>query len=291
MFKGNGMAEPAMLICHLLDSGHCLASEHHLIRGGPRRKLQVHSLVALLGHPTQGWLLWDTGYAPRMFDATRKFPYRLYRWATPLRLAPELAVVAQLPRFGLAPESIKRIVISHFHADHISGLRDFPRAELMAARAAYESIAGRSGFDALKRGFIPELLPADFERRANLLNEFVGPEVDGLGPSLDLFGDASALLLALPGHAQGQLGLFANTQLGKVLLIADACWMSEAFRTNTPPHWMARIITDNWAGMKQTLARLHDYNRLHPQVSIIPSHCPEAFSRFSGVQACHSPPI
>src|SRR5207244_3355659 len=97
--KGTLMAEPAVLTCHLLDTGHCLASEHHLIRGWQRRKLAIHSLVALLGHPTQGWLLWDTCYSPRMLEATRRFPYRLYRWATPLRLAPELAVVAQLSRF------------------------------------------------------------------------------------------------------------------------------------------------------------------------------------------------
>jgi glyoxylase-like metal-dependent hydrolase (beta-lactamase superfamily II) len=279
------MSEPPVLTCHLLDTGHCLASEHHLIRGGRRRRLAIHSLVALLGHPTQGWLLWDAGYAPRMLDVTHRFPYRLYRWATPLRLAPELAVLAQLPRFGLEPGAIRRVVISHFHADHISGLRDFPRADLIAARSAYASIAGRTGFGALARAFIPDLLPPDFERRAVLLDDFAGPALDGLGPTLDLFGDGSAVVLSLPGHARGQIGLLANTQRGQLFFIADSCWMSEAFRTNTPPHWITRLFIDDFATMKSTLAQIHQYHRQHPGVTLIPSHCPEVFRRYVGGQA------
>jgi glyoxylase-like metal-dependent hydrolase (beta-lactamase superfamily II) len=271
-----------VLTCHLLDTGHCLASEHHLLRGGQRRQVQIHSLVALLGHPTQGWLLWDTGYAPRMLEATHRFPYRLYRWATPLRLSPELAVVAQLPRFGLEAAAIRRVVVSHFHADHISGLRDFPHAEIVATHAAYESIAGRSGFRALVRCFIPELLPPDFEHRAVLLPDFAGPAVAGLGPTLDLFGDGSAIVLSLPGHARGQIGLLANTQRGKLFFVADSCWMSTGFRTNTPPHWITRLFTDDFMALKSTLAQLHRYHCRHPEVSIIPSHCPEVFRQYLG---------
>src|SRR5947209_20487677 len=97
-----------VLACHVLDTGHCLASEHHLIRGGRRRRVACHSIVALLRHPRHGWMLWDAGYAPRLLEATRGVPFRLYRWATPLRLDPSLAVVAQLPRFGLAARDVRR---------------------------------------------------------------------------------------------------------------------------------------------------------------------------------------
>lgn len=273
------MTEPALLTCHLLDTGHCLAWEHHLIRGGKRQRREIHSLVALLGHPTQGWLLWDTGYAPRMLDATRCFPYRLYRWVTPLRLSPELAVVAQLSRFGLDTRDVRRVVLSHFHADHMSGLRDFPLAEIIASRSGYQDVARRMGMSALQRAFLPPLLPRDFEKRALLLSDFTGPPLDGLGPTLDLFGDGSALVLSLPGHARGQIGLLASTKKGPIFFIADSCWMSDSFRTNTPPHWITRAFIDNFATMKGTLARIHAYHSDHPEVTIIPSHCPEAFRR------------
>jgi glyoxylase-like metal-dependent hydrolase (beta-lactamase superfamily II) len=272
--------DPPALTCHLLDTGHCLASEHHLLRGGRRRRVEIHSLVALLGHPTQGWLLWDAGYAPRMLEATRRFPYRLYRWATPLRLSPERAVLAQLPRLGLGPDDVRRVVVSHFHADHIAGLRDFPRAEIVASRDAYASVAGRTGWAALGRGFIPGLLPADFERRAVWLGDFAGPALGELGPTLDLFGDGSAVVISLPGHARGHIGLLAHTQRGKLFFVADACWMSEAYRTNTPPHWVARVFIDDFATMKATLARVHHYHQQHPDVTVLPTHCPEVYRRY-----------
>jgi hypothetical protein len=65
---------PVAVECYILDTGYCLASEHHLIQGGQRRPIQCHSLVALIKHPDQGWLLWDTGYAPRMLSETRRWP-------------------------------------------------------------------------------------------------------------------------------------------------------------------------------------------------------------------------
>ena len=97
---------PTLTQCHLLDTGYCTASEHHLIQGGQRKRVVVHSVAALLQHPTHGWLLWDAGYAPRLLDATRRLPFRLYRWVTPMHVRPELAVVAQLGRFGLEPRDV-----------------------------------------------------------------------------------------------------------------------------------------------------------------------------------------
>ena len=157
---------PTLTQCHLLDTGSCTASEHHLIQGGGRKRVVVHSVAALLQHPQHGWLLWDAGYAPRLLDATRRLPFRLYRWATPMDVRPELAVVAQLGRFGLEPRDVRRVVVSHFHADHVAGLRDFPTAEFVARRSAYEDVAWRRGLRALAVAFVPALMPDDFDRRA-----------------------------------------------------------------------------------------------------------------------------
>jgi glyoxylase-like metal-dependent hydrolase (beta-lactamase superfamily II) len=274
------MDEPTLLECHVLDTGHCLASEHHLIRGGRRRTVDCHSIVALLRHPRHGWLLWDAGYAPRMWDATRRLPFRLYRYATPLRLRDDLAVVAQLGRLGLSAEDIRTVVLSHFHADHVAGLRDFPRAEVVALREAYEDVAGRTGLRALARGFVPALLPADFAARARLLGAPEGDAIDGLGPAHDLFGDGSARLVRLPGHARGQMGMLARTTRGVLFFVADSCWLSASYRENRPPHWLTHFFIDSAAEMRDTLAALHRYALAHAEVSLIPSHCPEAFARF-----------
>ena len=115
-----------------------------------------------------------------------------------------------------------------------------------------------------------------------LLADFAGPALNGLGPTFDLFGDGSAVVLSLPGHARGQIGLLANTHRGMIFFVADSCWMSDSFRTNTPPHWLSRVFIDDFATMKSTLAQIHRYHQHHPEVTIIPSHCPEVFKRYVG---------
>jgi glyoxylase-like metal-dependent hydrolase (beta-lactamase superfamily II) len=274
------MSETPLLKCHVLDTGHCLASEHHLIRGGQHKKVECHSIVALLCHPKRGWMLWDAGYAPRLWEATRRLPFRLYRWVTPMRLSPELAVVAQLARFGLSASDIGRIIISHFHADHVAGVRDFPRAEFVMLRSAYEDVAGRTGVRALRRAFVPALLPDDFERRATLLPDFEGKPLGPIGASHDLFGDGSALLVSLPGHARGQMGLLAQTEGGPILFAADSCWLSDSYRDNRPPHRITHLFMDDARAMRATIGQLHQYCRENPGVAIVPSHCPEAFRKY-----------
>ena len=73
-----------------------------------------------------GPMLFDTGYSQRFFDATRQFPYRLYRHATPVTLREDELAINQLSTLNLRPSDITRIFISHFHADHISALLSQP---------------------------------------------------------------------------------------------------------------------------------------------------------------------
>jgi glyoxylase-like metal-dependent hydrolase (beta-lactamase superfamily II) len=262
----------------MLDTGYCLAWESHVLQGGQHRHIACHSLVALLRHPEHGWLLWDTGYAPRMLEVTRRLPFRLYRYATPLCLRPDLAVAAQLQQRGLAARDIRRVLISHFHADHIAGLRDFPAAELIASQVAYDDIASRRGLGALSRAFIPELLPEDFSSRATLLSAFEGSPLPALGPTHDLFGDGSLLLVSLPGHARGQMGLLAQTERGRILFAADGCWLRRSVRECRSPSPLTNLIVDDPRAVHTTIEKLHAFAKACPDVILVPSHCPEAFA-------------
>ena len=270
------------LTCHVLDTGYCLASEHTLLRGGARRTIHCHALVALLHHPEHGWLLWDTGYAPHMWRATERMPYRMYRSMTPLRLDPQLAIAAQLPHYGLIPNDIKRVLISHFHADHVAGLRDFPNAELIATQRGYDDVRPRRGMRALLRGFVPALLPTDFAQRATLLPPFGGPELPPFGPTHDLFNDGSIKLMALPGHARGQIGMLAHTTRGPILFAADGAWLTQAIRERRPPARSTYMVVDDARAVEATLDRLHEFSVANPDVTIIPTHCPQAYAREVG---------
>lgn len=269
----------SIMQCHILDTGYCLAWEDHLIQGGKHRLVACHSIAALLCHPRHGWLLWDTGYAPRMLDATRNFPFSLYRRATPLRLDAQLAVVTQLTRWQLKAGDINHIIISHFHADHIAGLRDFPDATLIAAESAYLDVAARHGLRALQRAFLPELLPGDFSKRARLLSRFTGPSLLALGSTHDLFDDGSLLLIALPGHAHGQIGLLAHTDRGRILFAADGCWLRRSIYEQRPPSRITNLVVDDPHAVRTTINHLHDFVQANSDIILVPSHCPEAFAQ------------
>lgn len=265
--------------CHMLDTGYCLAWENHVIQGGQHRRIHCHALVALLRHPQHGWTLWDAGYAPRLLEVTQHLPFSLYRRATPLCLQPELAVIAQLPRFGLEPGDISRVIISHFHADHIAGLRDFPRAALITSQTAYADILPRRGLNALRRGYIPVLLPDDFGERAMLLTAFTGTVLPGLGATHDLFGDGTLQLVALPGHAHGQIGMLAHTANGDILFAADGCWLTRSIYEQRSPHRITSLFVDDFKEVRTTINHLHTFAQSYPTVRIVPSHCPAAFAR------------
>lgn len=273
------MQDSPKLQCHILDTGYCLARESHLIRGGQHRQIACHSLVALLCHPRHGWLLWDTGYAPRMLEVTRDWPFSLYQRATPLRLDPQLSVLAQLGRWKLQAGDIQHVVISHFHADHIAGLRDFSSARLIASESAYTDVAARRGWEALRRAFIPALLPSDFEQRAQLLPPFGGQELPALGATHDIFGDGSLFLIALPGHARGQIGMLAQTERGRILFAADGCWLRRSVYERRPPSRLTSLFIDDARAVNETIERLHIFVQQNTDIVLVPSHCPEAYAQ------------
>lgn len=271
-----------VLSCHVLDTGYCTVWENRLVIGGRKLRVPVHALAMLLRHPTQGWFLFDTGYAPRILDATQGYPFRAYRWVTPMTVTPELAVANQLSRFGLVPQDISRVVLSHFHADHIAGLLDFPSARLVSGREAWIAVRTLSSLRALSRGFVPALMPQDFDSRVDLIDDFRGPELAPLGKTHDLFSDGSALLVRLPGHARGQLGLIAQTNKGRIFFVADSYYMPASIHERVLPHPITRFFAvDDWGALGQTINHLADFAAVNPDVILLPTHCPEAFRKYA----------
>jgi glyoxylase-like metal-dependent hydrolase (beta-lactamase superfamily II) len=259
-------------------AGRCFHPEAMVVRGAPLRSAEFPALFAILVHPKEGVVLFDTGYTPRFLEATAAFPASLYRRLTPMSLGKGETAVEQLATLGYTPGDVRRVILSHFHADHIAGARDFPRAELLAMREGYEAVRNRGRLGRLLRGFLPELLPEDFEQRARLLEEgdFTGEPFASFGPTYELFGDGSVRLVRLPGHAAGQLGLLAHTEDGRrTFLVADAAWTSRSFRELRPPNPAAGLILDDAGENHRTLEALHALSKEEPELEIVPSHCVE----------------
>jgi len=262
----------------LLSDGWCMQLEAFALRGGRWRPVRFFSMFALLRHPTAGAVLFDTGYSPHFLKATARWPWGLYRAVTPVTLETGWSAVEQLDRAGVPPAEVRHVFVSHLHADHVGGLRDFPHAAIHVAREAWQDVAGRTAFGQLRRAFVPSLLPDDFQARAQWLEEkpvvTLGPAWAGLHQARDLLGDSSLLAVPLPGHAAGQHGLLFQSRQGPVLLAADGAWMRRAVRENAPPHPLTCLI-QNLPQTRATLQMLHELHRHRPDLEIVPSHCPE----------------
>lgn len=263
---------------HLLQAGHCSHPECVAMRGGRWASLRFPALCGVIEHPQRGVILFDTGYSPHFFDATDPFPERAYRWVTPVKLAQEETLVSQLARRGIAADQVQHVIISHYHGDHVAGLKDFQRAHFWSTRADYDALRRRSRVTNLLHGCLPALLPADFGARLSFADEAkriaLPREFHPFDSGFDLFGDGSVAGIPLPGHSTGQMGLaFIRADGRPVFLVADACWTRAGLDQDRLPTWFASRLFDSQHDYAITFARLRELAARDTGVAIVPSHC------------------
>lgn len=265
----------------LLTAGSCRHPAAVARRGAGWAPVEFPSLVAVVEHPVHGVLLLDTGYTERYRSATRRLPDALYGGLLPADVHREETVVAQLDRLGIAPEDVRTVVLTHLHADHVCGLADLPRARVVLDVPAWRRHTARRGLARLRRGFLPALLPGDLPDR---VLDVAGLPVAGdaglapLPPARDLLGDGSVLVVPLPGHTDGHLGLLVRAHRADVLLVGDAAWTSRAVTDGELPHPLARLVTHDWRAYRATLHALGALGRRRPELVVVPSHCPDAIA-------------
>jgi len=273
---------------HMLRVGACRHLECMAARGGRLSPVEFPALCGLIRHPSLGWILYDTGYAEHFFGATETWPERLYRNVLPVKLPPTEILTTQLARFGITPTDISIVIISHYHGDHIAGLRDFPNARFIALSAdtrKLKSLHARR-LQATLKAHLHGLLPPDFYMRlgdadacpSKTLPEWMAPFRNGL----DLIGDGSLLGVPLPGHSDGQLGLFMpDVNNGQaVFLVADACWSLPACMEGRLPSRLTLFVSAERQRFKETFFGLQELGLRESAIVLLPSHCSVAWENY-----------
>jgi glyoxylase-like metal-dependent hydrolase (beta-lactamase superfamily II) len=256
----------------LLHCGSCTFPDFLLRRGGGFRMRRFPALVAHLEHPRHGHLLFDTGYSTHFHRATRRVPEIFYALTTPVRFDAAESAASQLAELGIDPAGIRTIILSHLHADHVAGLRDFPAARFVLAGEALAPLLLRSRLSALRQGFLPALLPEGFVDRCDAVDTFVPhPRYSGILHH-DLFGDGSLSLVPLPGHAPGHCGLLIDDDEHPVFLVADACWLLDELDPSFRRHPVASRILHDATAYDRTHDLLRQLRRDHPRLALIPCH-------------------
>lgn len=278
-----------MINFQLFESGYCQHCQRITIQSGRFKIERYPALCSLLQHPTHGNILFDTGYSGHFDKASQRFPERLYQWITPVHQTQSLKT--QLRSQNIRAENINYIIISHFHSDHISALKDFPNAKFICHPNAWQSIKSVGRFKGLLKAFMPSLLPNDFEKRLHLLkptNQSTLPKaLKPFSLGMDIFSDKTLYAIDLPGHAEGHIGLyFKSAEDKKIFLIADGCWHQSSYQKKSYPSRLTHLIHHNSVQYKQTINKLHELYQKNKSIEIIPSHCSDKAKQIWSKKTC-----
>ncbi|WP_434777863.1 MBL fold metallo-hydrolase [Neisseria sp. Ec49-e6-T10] len=257
------------------EIGYCTHMGCIVQKGAGFRVCKFPSRAWLLEVGENRWL-WDTGYANYFNLYTQSGLFALYRKVTPVYLNEGESLLAQLVNHGVDLASIKGVILSHFHADHIAGLKDFSNTPFICCGNGWQKIRHLRGIAALKQAFIPELIPADFEQRLSYMEQFTQcalPEELAPFDTGYILPDSKdqIILVSLPGHAVGHIGAFVLTDDGWVLIASDAAWSTANYQALKKPSKLTHFIMDSSVDYHQTLSRLNQLY-LNKHVDIRLSH-------------------
>ena len=265
--------------------GACRHPEAMTRRGASLCAADFPAMVGVIEHPSRGVLLLDTGYDAAFAAATDPFPERLYRWATPVEIGAELEWAAWLAALGLAPADVQGVVVSHFHGDHVAGLRHAAGLPVFCARADLAALRRGGRLSRVRQGLLPALVPPVIDAGARFFEDCEErPLPSAFAPferGRDVLGDGSLLAVELPGHCAGHWGLALRTEDDRfVLLAADAAWSGEAIRALQPPPRLTTALLGETRPYRRTLAALHGAQGRNPELAILPSHCAVSAAAF-----------
>lgn len=233
------------------------APERFVLRCGRWQRVRLKVRYGVFRHPEAGLVLIDTGYGPRVTEGPRSLALRLYNAVFGPELLEEGRPETVLRKLGATPEDVKVIILSHFHADHISTLHLFPQARVFAKSRMLERVPNRSAWQNLRHGVFSELLPDGLSARIIDVDGFGMQDAPlGLGTGRDLFGDGSVLAIDLPGHAEGHFGLCFATLPVPLLYAVDVQWLLAALPRKRQPGLPASLIAHDRKAAAESARRV-----------------------------------
>lgn len=256
------------------NSAFVSAPERFVLRGGRWQRLRLKVRYGLFHHPDAGLVLIDAGYGPRVTQGPRSLPLRLYNAV----FGPELVEAGQpetvLQRLGATLADVRLVILSHFHADHVSTLDLFPQARIFAKLRMLEDIQSRSTWQNLRHGIFAGLLPGGLATRITDVDGLAMRDAPlGLGMGHDLFGDGSVLALDLPGHAENHFGLCFTMLPVPLLYAVDAQWLLAALSAERQPGFPASLIAHDPRALAESARRVLAFR--HAGGDVLLCHDPE----------------
>jgi glyoxylase-like metal-dependent hydrolase (beta-lactamase superfamily II) len=213
---------------NFLAAGRLRMKKSIYIPGADRSEMIDLPVSSALIRHKQGNVLFDTGCHPSVVDNAEQRWGPLAKVMKPLMGADE-TLLPSLACVGLGPDDIDIVVNSHFHPDHCGCNQFFKKATILAHAKEVEAAMAPGAETA---GY----LRVDWQ---------TGQPIETVNGEKDLFGDASVVLVPLPGHTPGSLGALVNLDRdGPFLLASDAISLRQHLDTDIAPRntWNAEVL-------------------------------------------------
>ncbi len=177
-----------------------------------RRWLEGRPINVYVIEHADGVVVFDTGQDRASVTDSSYFPDGangvIYRRLARFHVSQDETMTAGLERLGYSTSDVARAVVSHLHQDHIGGIGEIPRAELLVSddewRSLHRPMPETRG---LLRAHIN--LP-DAKWKPITYEPVDDPALRPFTLGHDLFGDGSLMILPTPGHTPGSMSMFVR---------------------------------------------------------------------------------
>jgi len=197
----------------------------------------------------------------------------LYGRLARFEISPDETLSAGLNRLGYAAGDVTTAVISSLHQDHIAGLAELNKADIVVSQAEWDTLSGPLP---QLRGPMRRHIDLPGLRWRRIEPERTGdPDLAPFRACHDLFGDGSLVLLPTPGHTPGSMSLLVRRPgLPPLIMVGDLTYDAHLLQTGHVPGVGSRRL-------REATAMINTLRQQHPGLVILPAHDPGAASRLA----------
>ncbi|GEQ77701.1 MBL fold metallo-hydrolase [Comamonas testosteroni] len=237
-----------------------------LVPGGSITKQGNSNFSAFLVKHHNDYLLFDTGMGSQIdsqYQQGMPIWWRLFfKYDKPV-----VTARTQLDNAGIPP--LQRVILSHSHWDHAGGAQDFPEARVGVAAAELELV--RSPSTGPGGTWQSQTSAATIQWEPLVFQPI---PFKGYPESLDVFKDGKVVLVPMPSHTPGSVGLFVTVDSGKqYFFIGDVAWTVAALQQGKPKFWVAgKLVDSNPQQTQSSIEKVRALMQSEPDLVVVPAH-------------------
>ena len=236
-----------------------------------RGKLGFTASALLVHHQSGGSILIDAGNSSNFDEEIEPYEGSTKRWLAtfPGALQPKQPLDELLADAGVDPASLRAVVPTHAHLDHLGGVLDLPELPVWVTQE--EAALIERGRETVTE----EVIPAHAEAVVDQLEliSFEDQPYEIFERHADLFGDGSVVVVPMPGHTPGSVGVFVTLTDGRrVFHVGDAVNDRKQVEELRGRTWAMQRTDMDRPAANVVVARLHALAEQDPSLLILPAH-------------------